>query len=156
MIDPYPLRSGALLSGTTLCPIKAAAPKRTIIIKGPVGSIRIQKQTPQPYPIAKPQGARWIMIINAQTAVDAKQAETAPAILDHSPAIAPTERHTKLNTLIAMLRREGGATIGEMAEATAWKVHSVRGAMSGILKKKLGLEIASEKVEDRGRVYRVI
>ena len=156
MIDPYPLRSGALLSGTTLCPIKAAAPKRTIIIKGPVGSIRIHKQPSQPYPIAKPQGARWIMTINAQTAVDAKQAETAPAsaILDHSPAIAPSERQTKLATLIDMLRCEGGATIDEMAAATSWQVHSIRGALSGIVKKKLGLEVTSEKVEGRGRVYR--
>ncbi len=55
-----------------------------------------------------------------------------------------------------MLRREGGATIEEMAEATAWKVHSVRGAISGIRKKKLGLDISSEKVEGRGRVYGLI
>lgn len=151
MIDPHPLRSGALLSGTALCPIKVAAPKRTIIVKGPVGSIRIQKQPPQPYPIAKPQGARWIMTINAQTAVDA---ETAPTILDYSPAIAPSERQTKLATLIDMLRCEGGATIDEMAAATSWQVHSIRGALSGILKKKLGLEVTSEKVEGRGRVYR--
>ena len=156
MIDPHPLRSGALLSDTALCPIKVAAPKRTIIVKGPVGSIRIQKQRPQPYPIAKPQGARWIMTINAQTAVDTEQAETAPAIVDHSPAIAPSERQTKLATLIDMLRCEGGATTDEMAAATSWQVHSIRGALSGILKKKLGLEVTSEKIKGRGRVYRVI
>ena len=148
-------RSGALLSGTALCSAKPATPKRKIIVKGPVASIRLQKQLPQPYHITKPEGARWVMTINPQTAVDAKQAETAPAILDHSPAIAPTERQTKLNTLIAMLRREGGATIDEMAEATAWQVHSIRGALSGILKKKLGLEVTSVKVEGRGRVYKV-
>lgn len=149
-------RSQALLSGTALCSAKSAVPKRKIIVKGPVTSIRLQKQPPQPFPIAKPQGARWVMTINPQTAVDAKQAETAPAILDHSPTIAPTERQTKLNTLIAMLRCEGGATIDEMAAATSWKVHSIRGALSGILKKKLCLEVTSEKVEGRGRVYRVI
>jgi hypothetical protein len=154
MIDPHPLRSGALLSGTALCPIKVAATKRTIIVKGPVGSIRIQKQPSQPYPIAKPQGARWIMTINAQTTVDTEQAETAAAIVDHSPAIAPSERQTKLATLIDMLRCEGGATIDEMAAATSWQVHSIRGALSGVLKKKLGLEVTSEKVERRGRVYR--
>ena len=154
MIDPHPLRSGALLSGTALCPIKVAAPKRTIIVKGPVGSIRIQKQPSQPYPIAKPKGVRWIMTINAQTAVDAEEAETAPTILEHSPAIAPSERQTKLATLIDMLRCEGGATIDEMAAATSWQPHSIRGAPSGIVKKKLGLDINSEKVKGRGRVYR--
>lgn len=156
MIELRPLhlqqtRSQALLSGTALCPIKAATPKRQIIVKGPVASIRLQKQPSQPYPIAKPQGARWIMTINAE------QAETAPApaILDHSPAIAPSERQTKLNTLIDMLRCEGGATIDEMAAATSWQPHSIRGALSGIVKKKFGLEVASEKVEGRGRVYKV-
>ena len=144
-------QSGALLSGTALCSAKSAVHKPKIIVKGPVTSIRLQKQPPQPFPIAKPQGARWIMTI------DAEQAETAPApaILDHSPAIAPSERQTKLNTLIAMLRCEGGATIDEMAAATSWQVHSIRGALSGILKKKLGLEVTSEKAQGRGRVYKV-
>ena len=58
--------------------------------------------------------------------------------------------------LIAMLRAREGATIGEIAAATGWQTHTVRGAMSGGLKKKLGLVIASEKVEGRGRVYRLI
>ena len=54
-----------------------------------------------------------------------------------------------------MLRSEGGATIDEIVEATGWQPHTVRGAMSGALKKKLGLTIASEKVEGLGRVYRI-
>jgi hypothetical protein len=154
MIHPYPLRLGALLSGTALCPIKTATPKRQIVVKGPVASIRIQKQPSQPYPVAKPQGARWIVTINPHTVVDAVLADTALPIIDHPIDVTPIEPQTKLATLIAMLRREGGASIDEMAEATEWKVHSVRGALSGILKKKLGLEVTSEKVEGRGRVYR--
>jgi hypothetical protein len=46
-----------------------------------------------------------------------------------------------------------GATIKEIMAATGWQSHTVRGAMAGALKKKLGLEVTSEKVEDRGRVY---
>lgn len=153
-MDPYPLRLGALLSGTALCPIKAATPKRQIVVKGPVASIRIQKQPSQPYPVAKPQGARWIVTINPHTVVNAVLADTALPIIDHPIDVTPIEPQTKIATLIAMLRREGGASIDEMAEATQWQVHSVRGALSGILKKKLGLEVTSEKVEDRGRVYR--
>ena len=157
MIDPYPLRSGALLSGTALCPFKPATPKRQIIVKGPVASIRLQKQPSQPYPVAKPEGARWVMTINPQPPTPAEPtAQTKPLIDDQPKDNVPNERQTKITTLITMLRREGGATIDEMAEATSWQVHSLRGALSGILKKKLGLDISSEKVEGRGRVYRVI
>ncbi len=52
-----------------------------------------------------------------------------------------------------MLRAEGGATIEEIVAATGWQPHTVRGAMAGALKKKLGLKVTSEKVEGRGRVY---
>jgi hypothetical protein len=95
------------------------------------------------------------MTINPQTPTPAEPtAQTKPLIDDQPKDNAPNERQTKITTLIAMLRREGGATIDEMAEATSWQVHSLRGALSGILKKKLGLDISSEKVEGRGRVYR--
>ncbi|SET17025.1 Protein of unknown function [Oceanicella actignis] len=71
--------------------------------------------------------------------------------------VAPVQRRkgTKQVTLIEMLRAEGGATIDEIVEATGWQPHTVRGAMSGALKKNLGLKITSEKVEGRGRVYRI-
>jgi len=70
---------------------------------------------------------------------------------------APVRRRkgTKQETLIEMLRAEGGATIDEIVEATGWQPHTVRGAMSGALKKKLGLTITSENVDGRGRVYRL-
>ena len=62
---------------------------------------------------------------------------------------------TKQATLIAMLRAPEGATIEEITTATGWQAHTVRGAIAGALKKKLGLDVTSEKVERRGRVYRV-
>jgi hypothetical protein len=54
-----------------------------------------------------------------------------------------------------MLRADGGATIEEIMTATNWASHTIRGAMAGALKKKLGLEVTSEKVEGRGRIYRL-
>jgi hypothetical protein len=62
---------------------------------------------------------------------------------------------TKQEMLIAMLRAPEGATIEEIMAATNWAGHTIRGAMAGALKKKLGLRITSEKVEGRGRAYRV-
>jgi hypothetical protein len=61
---------------------------------------------------------------------------------------------SKQDEVIAMLRRPEGATVDEVARATGWQRHTVRGVFSGTLKKKLGLTLASAK-EERGRVYRV-
>lgn len=58
-------------------------------------------------------------------------------------------------TPIAMLRAPDGATIEEIMAATDWQSHTVRGAIAGALKKKLGLEVTSEKVENRGRAYKL-
>ena len=68
---------------------------------------------------------------------------------------APARPGTKTARLIALLSRKEGATIADLTKATKWQQHSVRGAISGTLKKKLGLDVTSEKVEDRGRVYRI-
>lgn len=76
------------------------------------------------------------------------------------PEAGPNARTPRMGTkqakLIEMLRAEDGATIEEITAATGWQSHTVRGAMAGALKKKLGLEVTSEKVDGRGRVYRII
>lgn len=78
---------------------------------------------------------------------------TAPA--EPTPAPKRLRSGTKQEALIAMLRAEGGATIDEIVAAMNWAPHTIRGAMSGALKKKLGLTITSEKIEARGRVYAI-
>ena len=62
---------------------------------------------------------------------------------------------TKQAVLIDLLKRPEGATLPQMVEATNWMVHTVRGAMAGALKKKLGLEITSEKQTGADRIYRI-
>ena len=64
------------------------------------------------------------------------------------------KRPSKQDAVIAMLRRPEGATVDEVASATGWQRHTVRGVFSGTLKKKLGLTLASAK-EERGLVYRI-
>jgi predicted HTH transcriptional regulator len=73
---------------------------------------------------------------------------------------AKTERaprtDSKQSKLIEMLKRPEGVTIAEVVEALQWQAHTIRGAIAGALKKKLGLKVESEKVDaDRGRVYRI-
>ena len=62
------------------------------------------------------------------------------------PNSAKVSGTSKLETLLALLRQPSGATIQELATATAWQTHSVRGALAGALKKK-GHTISSEWVE---------
>lgn len=70
-------------------------------------------------------------------------------------AKAKSREGTKQAELIALLSRTKGASVTEMADALGWQSHTVRGAMAGALKKKLGFTIGSEKDEKRGRVYRI-
>jgi hypothetical protein len=62
---------------------------------------------------------------------------------------------SKLGQLQAMLQRHEGATIAQLSKALDWQAHSVRGAMSGNLKKKQGLKITASKEEGAERVYRI-
>ena len=74
--------------------------------------------------------------------------------IDALPEPEPSNRPSKQDAVIAMLRRPEGATVEEVASATGWQRHTVRGVFSGTLKKKLRLSLASAK-EERGRVYRI-
>ena len=70
-------------------------------------------------------------------------------------AASSTRENSKLANMIALLRRKEGATLEQMMKATDWQSHSVRGAMSGALKKKRGLNVTSSK-EGSVRVYRIV
>jgi hypothetical protein len=69
-------------------------------------------------------------------------------------AVPARKRGAAQEALLGLLRRTDGATILEMQGATGWQPHSVRGALSGLIRKKLGHEVTSTK-EERGRVYRI-
>jgi len=62
---------------------------------------------------------------------------------------------TKQARLIEMLKRAKGATIDDIAKELDWQPHTVRGAIAGALKKKLGLTITSEKAKDGERIYHI-
>ena len=62
---------------------------------------------------------------------------------------------SKGDTILGLLKQQGGVTLAEMTGATGWQAHSVRGFLSGSLKKKLGLTIVSEKGDDGQRRYHI-
>lgn len=62
---------------------------------------------------------------------------------------------SKLERIVEMMRARRGVSVEQLAKATGWQHHSVRGAISGAIKKRLGLKVVSELV-DGGRVYRIV
>jgi hypothetical protein len=70
----------------------------------------------------------------------------------HRPAPG---KETKQAKLISMLSRPSGATVEQMAKTLGWQHHTVRGAIAGALKKKLGLTVTSAKNAAGTRVYRL-
>ena len=68
----------------------------------------------------------------------------------------PVRPGTKLAALVMSLRRPQGATSLQLMLATGWQPHSVRGAISGMLRKKLGLNVVLAHNDSGERVYRVV
>jgi hypothetical protein len=68
-----------------------------------------------------------------------------------APAAKPTPRAgTKQAQMIEMLKRPEGATVEQIAAATGWQHHTIRGAISGALKKKLGLTVEATRTREVG------
>jgi Protein of unknown function (DUF3489) len=68
-----------------------------------------------------------------------------------APAAKPTSRTgTKQALMINLLKRPEGATVEQIAEATGWQHHTIRGAISGALKKKLKLNVEATRIREVG------
>ena len=74
----------------------------------------------------------------------------------HLPARqAEAPAQTKTAICLALLGRSGGATLAELQEATGWQAHSVRGFLSGIVKKRHGTNLSARKPENGARRYHI-
>ncbi len=76
-----------------------------------------------------------------------------------SSALKPvptTAQVSKSEQVLKRLRRKKGASLAELQEATGWQAHSVRGFLSGTVKKRMGLPLQSEQSEKGGRRYLIV
>lgn len=84
--------------------------------------------------------------------MSAAEAKWAQERADSKPL---TRDNSKQATVIQMLQRPDGATVRQIMESTGWLTHTVRGTLSGALKKRLGLNIVSANGAAGDRVYRI-
>lgn len=83
------------------------------------------------------------------------KANSAPSASGQSAEAKSFRPGTKAEIILRKLKTARGATIEELSEVTGWQRHSVRGFLSGTVKKKLGLELMSEAGKDGIRRYRI-
>lgn len=109
-----------------------------------VGYTAVGKQRPASNDVAK------------RDAADALEKREVTHTLQKLEATSRTIRSgTKLAAIIDAMRHPGGATIVQMMASTGWQAHTVRGAISGMVRKRLGYEVVTEKGADGQRAYRI-
>ena len=104
-----------------------------------------------PRPVALPP---TITLDDPELEADVASAEASWQQHDKDKPVR-TRADSKQALVIGLLQRPEGATIAQIMQATGWQQHTVRGALAGTLKKRLGLTITSTKEAGGQRVYRI-
>jgi hypothetical protein len=118
-------------------------------------SVEVDSPPEAPAPASEPNGAKKRAKAGpargkVKKAMTAARATTEPEAAGE-PSGKPTPRAgTKQALMIEMLKRPEGATVEQIAAATGWQHHTIRGAISGALKKKLGLTIEATRTRESG------
>ena len=116
----------------------------------PKGRIKLMTTQQQDQPAASPAESG-----KARAAArEPRRGKKAPKRRPKAKAAKPG-KSSKSAHVIALLKKPKGATLAELMKATGWQAHSVRGFLSGTLRKKMGLKIESTKRGGVERVYSI-
>jgi hypothetical protein len=85
----------------------------------------------------------------------AKKAKTSKKAAKGAKSAGAARDGSKASKVLDLLKRPEGATLAELMKTTGWQAHSLRGFLSGTVGKKMGLTVASAKLEDGERTYSV-
>ena len=113
--------------------------------------VDLRLETPQenqPEPESKPEPEHAPHDVQSPAPTQADQQDTPPAT-------GRTRANSKQALVIQMLKRPEGATVAQIMEATGWLNHTVRGTLSGVLRKRLGMNVVSAKNPEGMSAYRI-
>jgi hypothetical protein len=115
-------------------------------------TVKTSKTTSSAKPVAK--SAVKPAAVAKKAPAKKPSSSKSPLRLQPAPLAPPTPPASKQSQVIALLG-SSGATLAQMMKLTGWQAHTVRGMLSGSLRKRLGLNVQSQ-VEEGARVYRIV
>ena len=92
---------------------------------------------------------------SGKKASKAEKAPKRPKVAKPSASGESAREGSKAAKVLDLLRRPDGATLAELMKATGWQAHSVRGFLSGTIRKKMGIAVESTQGEAGNRSYSV-
>lgn len=163
-IEPLPstLRGGArakVVAGLLARELitKFRYPDRVEYYLTDAGFAAVRRQRKLPAPVAlDPELEAAVTAAEAKWQADAvMKRDAADGVQNLDPTPRAIRPGTKLAEIVDAMKRPSGATIAQMMAGTGWQAHTVRGAISDMVRKRLGYDVVTEKMADGQRAYRI-
>ena len=135
---------------TTATPRKPRPAMKTVAAPSQMPAVPAERRSAR----AAPHRTAAVVAGPATSARSSRVEPVTPTAIPLASAPASAAPGKQAQVLV-LLRRPEGATVAELMQATGWLPHSLRGLLSAVVKRKLGLAVTSGVEPPRGRVYRI-